>query len=255
MPKRRSILIGLGTIAVGSGAALSQAAFSGDTVSPSADFQVLADALRIKQLSDADSNVSFESSVTAADSYTRDQLPKLEISDGQVNDSLSMSSGAGTGTSYTFGSTGSEPLEIVNDTSTSYDVAINYADSASTTADNWGYGTDVTDSTAANNDPSTSGQLSYERVNGIFIFETTGDQNTTASQISPSGTNVEGGTVTLASGEAASVTLTVDTTSTLDSQDDTGAINSAAGTGSDPWGSGTNWLELLNTVWVEATTA
>lgn len=254
MPKRRNIILGMGALAMGSGAVVTQAAFSGNVVSPSADMQVIADALRIQPLSQSDSSVSFESSVSSADSFTRDQLPRLEVSENTANDSLGLSLGAGTGVAHTFGGSGTEPLEIVNDTSTSYDVKINYADdSTKSSADNWGYGADVNDSTASSNDPSSTNQLSYERVNGIFIFETSGNQDTSATQISPSGTNVEGTTVTLAAGESASILVKVDTTSSLDGQSDTGAINSAIGTGaSSPWGTGNGWLDLLDTVYVEA---
>lgn len=253
MAKRRNVIIGMGTLAFGSGTVIGAgAAFSGDTTTPSANFQILADALTVRRRSDSDSNVEFVSAsgdLTTFADYSRSDLPKMELIDAE-NGSLEMQIAAETGTSYTF----TEPLEIANDTADTYDLAFHYAESGNidSTHTNWGYGSDVNDADEASTTESSDG-VSYETVNGIFVFDDNSAGDTSGgTQISPSGTNVESSnTISLSPGQVAAIDVTVDTTN------DTGKINSAA-TGQsdpDPWEGAATYVDLMNEVHVDAATS
>lgn len=252
MAKRRNVIIGMGTLAFGSGTVIGAGAFSGDTTTPSANFQILADALTVRRRDDSDSNVEFvdgSGDLTAFDDYDRSDLPKMELIDAE-NGSLEMQIAAETGTNETF----SEPLEIANDTADTYELAFHYAESGNidSTHTNWGYGSDVNDEDEANTTESDDG-VSYETVNGIFVFEDNAAGDTDGStQISPSGTDVESSTtISLDPGQVAAIDVTVDTSN------DTGKINSAA-TGQsdpDPWDGAATYVDLMDEVHVDASTS
>lgn len=254
MAKRRSVILGVGALTFGSGAVAASGAFTGEVTTPTAQFQILSDALTIRRRADTDSQVTFvtdSASFTDFASYTRSQLPALEIT-ADDNDTLALQLAAETNENYTF----TEPLEIANDTANTYNVAFHYASSGniSKTHADWGYGADVNDAPIASTTPSTDG-VSYERVNGTFVFADNAAGDTTGgTQLSPSGTAVESSTtISLSPGQTAAIDLTVNTSSA----GDVGAINSAAtGSGSPPaWNSGANYVDLMDFVNVEAVQA
>lgn len=252
MAKRRGVMLGLGALATGSGAAFASGAFDGNIVDPGADFRILSDALRVQARSDSDSNVDYVD-LDSGDQFTdfgdspfdRDGLPHAEVAQNRVNDELSLQVGQETRSSYTF----SNILEVINDTSTTYDVGFNYADDVSTTENN-GYG----DNAGSQGSPD---DILFENVNDIFQFTDNGEGDTaggTRLSPDPNPTDVDNTvgqatqTIELAPGQTMAVDLTVDTV------DYTGDINSVAASGENngPWSDESTFVDLLDTVFIEA---
>jgi len=251
MAKRRSVMLGLGALATGSGAVFTSGAFEGNVVDPEADFRILSDALRIEAGSDSDGNIDYVD-LEGDDDFTdfgnhpfdRDGLPHAEVAENRINDELALQVGQETRSSYTF----DEILHVTNDTSTTYDVGFNYAADVSEEGDDYGYGAD------AGGDGSSDNIL-FENVNDIFQFEdndggdTGGDTLISADpDASSDDRGLAANTVSLDPGETMLVDLTVDTT------DYTGDINSVAASGDNtgPWGEAANFVDLLDTVFVKA---
>ena len=251
MAKRRSVMLGLGALATGSGAVFASGAFEGNVVDPEADFRILSDALRIEAGSESDDNIDYvdlegddEFTEFGNSPFDREGLPHAEVAENRINDELALQVGQETRSSYTFG----EILHVTNDTSTTYDVGFNYAADVSEEGNDYGYGADAGNEGNADN-------ILFENVNDIFQFEDNGDGDTSGGTLISADPGASGNdrglaanTVSLDPGETMKVDLTVDTT------DYTGNINSVAASGDNtgPWAEAANFVDLLDTVFVEA---
>lgn len=152
-PTRRKTLIGMGMLAVGSGAAFSNAAFQTSTT-PSADLRVVVEEeLNFRPNPDAPDNNDnildtddfedfFEGEDIAdgdGDAFDGDVEPPLAATNGQPNGDLELFAVAPTGTSDTF----SELFILENDSTDSVAVGVAY-DRGTGTDDNRGqYGEDI----------------------------------------------------------------------------------------------------------------
>lgn len=212
MAKRRSVVLGLGALATGSGAVFASGAFDADALTtPESDFRVIADAgLRVRsardgnqdpwvdantdhgdfdgledgdiEINDDDESVEdnfsdFETNVVEPliESPGRPSVGALEIDEG-VNDDLVIR------TAFSNRIDGSvDPLlEISNNTDTDYEITINYAknddeDGSELDTDDpeIGYGDDVSaDDGESNYTDSNSDEVSRQVVQEIFQFRT-----------------------------------------------------------------------------------
>lgn len=267
MAKRRSVILGLGALATGSGAVSLSGAFSSNVTNPGAELQVLADArLRVKAPTTIPTgDPTGYSGTTAAvkkdplDAFTdtafdRANLPTAQIHQTNENDNYLMRAGVTTGTDTAFRGI----MEIVNEDGVSHDVGINYGDYDGgvdgTESDPHGYGSDV-DTTAWGN----SNTLDPKDVQEIYQFRVPDDTNylpasASASEklLSPDPT-VDGSstvprdryneTVTIGNGESAILILDYNTSGK------TGVINQAAA-GGNPFQAST-YVSLLEKIWVE----
>ncbi len=244
MPKRRNVLIGLGALAVGSGATALQATFNQST-SPGADFRIIAAGeLTVKRGpafdSDPGNSVTYHSDDTASFINSDDTIDWNSVSpsdlpfvyaNSDTNDSLSVTLGrVNTSSEVNF----EQVVEIVNDGSTTEDVGMAYSNGgndgmapAPTNDDN---------SSWFNNDSydlTDSGNITRGDIQEIFQFNETGSSNNT--RISPDPTaGLEGpdSTYELAPGNS----LVLDLITNLRGNSQVDVLASNAG-GSNPFNS------------------
>lgn len=215
MPKRRSVVLGLGAMAFGSGAVSMSGAFSTDFASPQGDLRVIADAgLRVRSARDANGNPIVASNVTAAEldvssssnfdiqdtgslstdfstffsntveplitSPGQPEAAALEINEG-VNDELGIRSAF----SNRLNGEVSPLLEISNNTGSTQTIRISYATNDGTNLDQIdstgqnGYGADVNavEDTSGEYASSGANELSRQEVQGIYQFRTDDTSN------------------------------------------------------------------------------
>lgn len=254
MAKRRSVMLGLGALAFGSGAVTMSGAFSSDVTNPSAELQVLADARMVVRAPATipSGDPSGFTGTTAAvkkdplDSFAdpafdRASLPTAQIHQTDENDNYLMRAGVTTGEDAAFRGI----MEIANNDGTSHDVGINYADYDSSTE---GYGSDVDTASWG-----VSNTLDRQDVQEIYQFKVPNDASYLPSSaaaaeylLSPDPTvdsDKYKETITIGNGESAILVLDFNTSGK------TGTINNAA-TGGNPFQAST-YVSLLDSLWVE----
>lgn len=209
MAKRRSVVLGLGALATGSGAILTSGAFDTDFAAPDADMRVIADAqLRVRSVRDSQGDPAVAANTAASDFTGRDG--SLDSSDFYVDDTEDLStdfdeffsdhvegliespgapnaaaleinedinSDLGLRTAFSNGITGGfDPIiEITNNDNVDYNIKINYAENDGDSDDivgQNGYGSDVNTTTGEFTD-SDNNNVSRETVQDIYQFHLT----------------------------------------------------------------------------------
>ena len=198
MPKRRTTILGLGALAMGSGAAFTSAAFA-DSATADADLRAVVETnLRVGPGDDAgnednittdgDKSDFFEGGELNDDVFDEEQDPPLAYVDGE-NDELEIKTAVPVGEQVTF----SGLLEINNDNIDPVTIGIAY-DRDSDDGNQYGEDIDVGDNDEGVLDPEVTRRSHQFRVNEGLTFRE-GDE-TPDGLISPS---VDGGSANVGS--------------------------------------------------------
>lgn len=257
MAKRRSVILGLGALATGSGAVITSGAFAGQVTNPSAELQVIADARLLVRAPASPPTKDTASWIdTTAKSpldsfsdpaFERTKLPTAQIHDTNQNDNYVIRAGVKTGESNTFDSI----MEIKNEDGVAHDVGINYGDYDD--GSTHGYGSDVDANTWDTGDASAIDRKDVQEMyqfripdNADYLPDSTasGQKLLSPDPGDSDDSDKYSETVTVGAGESAYVVLQFDTIGKA------GHINNAA-TGGNPFEAGT-YVSLLNSIWVEA---
>lgn len=206
MAKRRNVLVGLGALAMGSGALITQAAFESDTELSEADFRVIAAANLVVRRGD---DSAWEGSSLAFSELGPEDVPAAAVDSGFNEDLTVNVARRNAANEQVF----SHLLEVENQDGTSHEVAIGFT----------GFGEDVDDS--ANWDPAgDSSNLNAGDVAEMFRFRAESSGGTT-TWISPDTEDSEyEDTITISSGEVYELDLVTD-----QSNNQVRAVNKKAG--------------------------